>query len=230
MMNKLKEVYVEQIQKKIINLRLRAAINMLLLLFVVMTTIAAKSRCAPSADIVVYVEIDYMNGYKTDQSIANHYLIESTKNESGKKKVIKDAWDEYGMPVTDNLTQSGFIYIANQHDNLSENNNWWIYVLGAKYFNTYDIGWTDDEGDPSSPSDNNHSVIARQRIEDIWNEDDEKEALQATVAHEILHQFGYGWGDHCSNSECLFYFQLDPENPSTWMCDFCMNKFKNGAP
>ncbi len=221
---------MEQIQKNIINLKLRPIINLLFCCFIIIATIAAKGRGGTSADIVVYAEIDYMNSYKTNQGVANDYLVESTKNETGKKKTIKDRWNEYGMAVTDNLTQSGFIYIANQHDNLSQDSAWWIYLLGAKYFNTYDLGWTDDEGSPSSPSDNNHSVIACQRIEDIYDDEDEKEALQSTVAHEILHQFGYGWGDHCSNPECLFYFELDPQNPSTWMCDNCMNKFKNGAP
>lgn len=227
-MNKQKEVYVEKTQKKIANLGLRATINILLLFFVIIATNATKGRCGTSADIWVYAEIDYMNGYKPDLSLADHYLIESTKNETGAKKAIKKIGDEYDMTVIDNLTEAGFRYLAREHDNLSEDNDWWIYVLGAKYFNTWALGWTDEEGDPNYPGDNNHSVVAVQRIKDIYDGDDEDKALEATAAHEIFHQFGYA--EHCSNSECLMYGFLDPENPSTWMCDFCMIKFKNGAP
>ena len=216
--------------------KIRHILNLLALCLVLIILIGSKDlRCGggEDADIIVYVERDWIGGCKPHIDYAKIYLAEMTRNVPDGVKEFEKKDDETSLNVPDKIDDATLNQLCEDHDNLSQDQKWWCYIVGIynlEYSGRIPYGKSFLVGDPYSAWDNDHSGVSYYLIWRDCEEEDRDEAVMTVVAHELFHQFQGVNTWHCDNPECIMHAELNTHNPQNWLCGVCQNLLKDYAP
>ncbi len=188
-------------------------------------------------NIPIYAEVDCMKGYKPRIGLAHKWIGEVTKDEPGNKRALLDKYDETQLTPQDNISSTDLWTLCREHDNLSYNEDWWVYVIGVKKIDN-DVtrfGISKVIGSPDLPNDNSYSGIA---ISSIYSQcgqyDTEDDVIETVTAHEIFHQFwvnmNYYPDWHCGYPLCIMFWDVNEFKPQDDLCEECKQLLKRNQP
>jgi len=209
----------------------------LLFIFIIIPLYLNCSIFAPDPDIIVHCEVDYVSGCVPILKYTGALISSTTKNEeaNSNRRGLDAQASETNLDLPEDITESELRSFCEDHDELSEDISWWVYIIGIKkiYNSNLYAGTTlmDGGSTPGDPSDNDFSATCVKAIEYLCDPVNTADlGIASNTAHEIFHQFHV---DHCPyNQSCIMFSDLGQvkNDPPCDICSDHADDFKLGKP